>query len=306
MTHILTRLIMALKIIKAEQPIEVKNLTVCLYAQPGLGKTSTAFTAEKPLLFDFDKGAYRSQFRKDVVEIQEWANVESITEDDLKPYNTIVIDTAGRALDSLQAHLIKGNSKFKGYGGQLSLQGFGALKASFTGWLKLLNSFGKDVILLAHMDEQKNGDDIIERLDIQGGSKNEIYKVADVMGRIKIDDKRNRTLDFSPSSSGFGKNPAQLELIKIPNFSEVPNFFEDVIAQIKDKLNEKSEQAKAENERLERLKIDLLSLNDVDEFNHQLEEMKSAKTLDKKILIDIAQSKGFIFNKEIKTFEVSA
>ena len=297
---------MALKIIKAEQPIEVSNLTICLYAQPGLGKTSTAFTAKKPLLFDFDKGAYRSQFRKDVVDIQEWADVESVTEQDLKPYDTIVIDTAGRALDALQAHLIKGNSKFKGYGGQLSLQGFGALKASFISWLKLLNSFGKDVILLAHMDEQKSGEDIVERLDIQGGSKNEIYKVADVMGRIKINDKRDRILDFNPSASGFGKNPAQLEIIIIPNFVEAPNFLEDVITQIKNKLNEKSEQAKAENERLEKLKTHLHTLNDVDEFNSQLEKMKQAKPLDKKILIDVAKSKGLVFNKENKLFEVTA
>jgi hypothetical protein len=50
----------------------------------------------------------------------------------------------------------------------------------------MLNSFGKDVVLIAHMDEQRNGDDIIERLDVQGGSKGEIYKAADAMGRVAV------------------------------------------------------------------------------------------------------------------------
>ncbi|PHM51495.1 ATP-binding protein [Xenorhabdus sp. KK7.4] len=157
---------MALKIIKATQPIEVKNLITCIYAPPGLGKTSMAFTADSPLLLDFDKGAHRSQFRKDTVQVSGWGEVEQIAESDLKPYQTIVVDTAGRALDCLAAELIRKNPKFKGYGGQLSLQGFGALKAGFSGWLNLLKSFGKDIILIAHMEEKQVGEDLVERLDI--------------------------------------------------------------------------------------------------------------------------------------------
>lgn len=294
---------MALRIIKADQPIEIKNLTMCLYAPPGLGKTSTAFTASKPLLLDFDKGAYRSQFRKDTVEINEWSDIENITPDDLSNYDTIVVDTAGRALDTLQAHLIRGNPKLKNSAGQLTLQGFGALKASFVSWLKSIHSLNKDVILLAHMDEQRNGDDLIERLDIQGGSKNEVYKVADVMGRIKFDDKQGRIIDFNPSSSGFGKNPAQLDIIKIPHYSTCPDFFDSIVTQIKNKLNEKSEQAKAEDEKLQSLRCDLEALETIDEFNQQLKEMAKSKPIEKKILLDVATSKGFMFDKKKKTFE---
>lgn len=294
---------MALKIIKADQPMEVKNLTMCLYAPPGLGKTSTAYTAKNPLLLDFDKGAYRSQFRKDTVEINEWSDIESLSVSDLADYDTIIVDTAGRALDVLQAHLINSNPKLKNANGQLTLAGFGALKATFTAWLKQLHTLGKDVILLAHMDEQRNGDDIIERLDIQGGSKNEVYKVADVMGRIKFDDKQGRIIDFNPSSSGFGKNPAQLELIKIPNFSEAPNFFTVVVDSIKEKLNEKSAQAKIEDERLQSFRADLEGILSLDEFNQLLVELAKAKPIDKRILIDVAKSKGFEFNKKTKQFE---
>jgi hypothetical protein len=124
------------------------------------------------------------------------------------------VDTAGRALDVLTADIIRRNPK-AGRGGALTLQGYGTLKAEFVAWLKHLNGMGKDVVLIAHMDEQRNGDDIIERLDVQGGSKGEIYKAADAMGRIAIRDGK-RILNFSPTDAAFGKNPGQLEPLHDP------------------------------------------------------------------------------------------
>ena len=37
---------MSLKITKAAEPIAVERLNLCIYAQPGIGKTSLAFTAD--------------------------------------------------------------------------------------------------------------------------------------------------------------------------------------------------------------------------------------------------------------------
>jgi hypothetical protein len=195
-----------LKIIKSSDPISVERVNLCIYGPPGLGKTSLAFTAESPLLLDFDNGAHRAANRKDTVRVQSWGEVAELDRDDLAQYSTVIVDTAGRALDALTADIIRRNPKM-GRGGALSLQGYGQLKAEFVAWLKLLNSFGKDVVLIAHMDEQRNGDEIIERLDVQGGSKNEIYKAADAMGRLTIRDGK-RLLNFSPTDAAFGKNPA--------------------------------------------------------------------------------------------------
>src|SRR5690606_10653581 len=190
---------MALKITKATDTIEVKNLTVCIYAVPGVGKSTLAFTADRPLLLDFDQGAYRAGNRGDVVQVSSWDDVVSITAEDLKPYKTLVVDTAGRALDSLTASIIEGNPKL-GRGGALTLQGFGELKARFIAWTKLIRSFGLDVLLVSHADEQRSGDELIERLDIQGGSKNEIYKAADVMGRLYLSQGK-RMLNFNPTDT---------------------------------------------------------------------------------------------------------
>lgn len=295
---------MALKITKAEQSMSITNLTVCLYGQPGIGKTSTAFTAEKPLLLDFDNGAYRSANRKDVVEVAEWKDVAFITKADLENYQTIILDTAGRALDVLQNHIIASNPKSQNKSGGLTLQGFGALKQEFISWLKMIRSFGKDIVLLAHMDEQRQGDDIIERLDITGGSKNEIYKVSDAMGRLRFDSNK-RVLDFSPSSTGFGKNPAQLDLLQVPNFAESPNFLADVIQSIKDGINKQTEEQKAYIVKIEQATENFRALNTIDDFNKVLAASLDVEPEIKRALIKAATDKGFNFDKASMQFKES-
>lgn len=228
---------MALKITRASDPIKVERLNMVIYGPPGLGKSSLAFTADAPLLLDFDNGSYRAINRKDVVRVASWNDVASITADDLEPFATVIVDTAGRALDALTADIIRLNPKH-GRGGALTLQGYGELKARFTAFMKLLNGFGKDVVLIAHMDEQRSGDDVIERLDVQGGSKGEIYKAADAMGRLVMVNGQ-RVLRFSPSDAAFGKNPGQLPPLDVPaaDRPEFAGYLAGVIKRTKDRLN---------------------------------------------------------------------
>jgi hypothetical protein len=226
-----------LRITKSTEPITIEQLILSIYSPPGIGKTSLGFTANKPLLLDFDGGAYRSGNRGDIVPINSWADVADIKGEDLAGYQTLVIDTAGRALDTLTTDIIKSNPKMGRSGGALTLQGYGELKSRFISFTKLVRSFGLDIVLLAHSDEQRgNGDDLIERIDVQGGSKNEIYKAADVMGRLRIVNGK-RYLNFSPTDTQFGKNPAGLAELPVPAFTDEPNFLGDVISQIKNTLN---------------------------------------------------------------------
>lgn len=229
---------MPLKITRATDPIEVKTIVACIYATPGLGKTTLGYRAERPLLLDFDGGAHRAKGRRDTVLVESWADVANIKAEDLADYGTLVIDTAGRALDMLTVDIITADPK-KGNGGALTLQGFGTLKARFIAWLTWVRSFGLDVVLICHADEQRKGDELIVRLDVQGGSKNEIYKTADVMGQLYLE-KGKRMLSFSPSDTAFGKNPAQFDPMEVPHYDKAPDFLGDVIARTKAKLNEQS------------------------------------------------------------------
>ena len=75
-----------LKIVRASDPVLVERLNLCLYGDPGVGKTTLGFTAENPLLLDFDEGKHRAANRRDAVPVSSWSDVAGITaEADFKP-----------------------------------------------------------------------------------------------------------------------------------------------------------------------------------------------------------------------------
>lgn len=299
---------MALRILKASDPLTVEHIVACIYAPPGVGKTSMGFTAEAPLLLDFDGGAYRSGNRGDTVQPKSWEEVAGITAEDLKPYKTLVMDTAGRALDMLSVDIIAKNPKM-GRGGALTLQGFGELKARFIAYTKLIRSFGLDIVLLCHADEQRSGDDVIERLDVQGGSKNEIYKSADIMGRIKIAGNK-RVLNFNPTDTAFGKNPAGLRPLDVPEYATAPHFLAGVIADTKEALNAlTADQQKAAAE-LADWSAKFGEAKTPEEFNKLMPETSKAseavRNNVKRLLVKVAKDKGVAFDAKAKQFAKAA
>lgn len=296
---------MALRITKASEPITVERLNTVIYGPPGLGKSSLAFTAETPLLLDFDNGSHRAANRKDTVRVNDWSDVAGITAEDLAPFKTVIVDTAGRALDTLTADIIRVNPKH-GRGGALTLQGYGELKARFTSFLKLLNSFGKDVVLIAHMDEQRNGDDIIERLDVQGGSKGEIYKAADAMGRLVISNGK-RQLRFSPTDAAFGKNPGQLEPLDVPDMTsgDFDGFLAGVIDRIKARLNELTEDQREAVAEQQWFRDALPKVENVAAINELLPRAIEAGTVCKTLLHKRATELGLAFDKKAAEYAES-
>jgi len=293
---------MALKIVRAADPITVERLNMVIYGPPGISKTSVAFTAEDPLLLDFDNGSHRAPNRKDTVRVSSWADVTSITAEDLTPFKTVIVDTAGRALDSLSVDIIRANPKH-GRGGALTLQGYGELKSRFGAFLKLLNSFGKDVVLIAHMDEQRSGDDVIERLDVQGGSKGEIYKSADAMGRIILANGQRRLI-FSPTDAAFGKNPGQFDPIDIPPLSApaFDGFLGRLIDLTKDRLNAQTEAQTEAAAEQEWFRTTLATITTAQELNSILGRAKNAPQVCKIMVRDRARALGLEFNKASLTY----
>lgn len=280
-----------------------------IYSPPGQGKTTLAFTAERPLLLDFDAGVHRAAVRYDSVKIESWADVGGISADDLKQYKTLIIDTAGRALDALSTDIIEKNPKMGRSGGALTLQGYGELKSRFISFTKLVRSFGLDIVLLAHSDEQRgNGDDLIERIDVQGGSKNEIYKAADVMGRLAIKGGK-RVLNFSPSDTSFGKNPASLAELIVPSVSDNPRFLGEVIGDIKTKLNRLTAEQQEAATLLAQWQIRFDSAETPDALNALMDEVRrlpdSVKENVGRLWLKIGRARDWKQNPETKLFETN-
>jgi len=300
---------MALKITRSVDPIEIKTIIMELHTPPGIGKTSTGFTASKPMLLAFDKGVYRSKNRKDCSRIERWEDVTAITDEDMEPYDTIVVDTVGIALELLSISLIKSDARNARKDGALSIQGYGALASVFQTWLTRIRSLGKDIVLLSHMTEEKKGDDLIERLDIQGKTKNEIYKVSDAMGRIYLENGK-RWLSFDPSETSFGKNPGGFPPVEVPDYTKEPLFLAGIIQRTKDALNELSEEQREVATLLEGWSAKLAAAKTPEDFDKLRAEGRESDPRVRPALPGLmskeAKAKGVVFDKGADKFMLAA
>lgn len=293
---------MALKITKSDEIIEVKTICATIYSQPGLGKTSLAFTASRPLLLDFDKGAHRAVDRKDVVQVTDWRDVSGITAADVADYDTIILDTVGKALDCLAQDILRTNSRL-GNGGTLNQQGWGQLGRRFSDFLRMVRGFGKDVVLIAHMDEKSDGDQIKERLKISGGSKDLVSTDSDMIARITIQDKA-RALIFNPTEAAFGKDPAGIGFMEIPDAKSeaFSTCLADVIATIKDKLNTLSEDQIARKGEVDWFRATLPDVTTAEQINELLGRAKKAGRDVAKMLVDRANELGLDFDGDARVY----
>lgn len=292
---------MALNIISASDPINVSQVVVVIYGPPGVGKTTLGYSCEQPLLLDFDRGAYRAKGRKDTVVVSAWSDVASISPSDLASYKTVLVDTVGRALDLLTADIIQREPKL-GRGGVLTQQGWGRLKSEFTSWLTLLRSFGLDVVLIAHGTEKMDGEETIVRMDVAGGSKDEIYKSADMMGRLFIRDGR-RMISFDPTDTAYGKNSASLPTQEVP--SNDFGFMAGLIADTKKRLNALSEEQQAEAVKISNFTETVKRFTGPEDFTDSIGVAKELGKTFAGILAKEAKERGYVYDQQARAYKVA-
>lgn len=275
---------MPIKVTKADDPIITKSLNMVLYGSPGFGKTSLGFTARKPLLIDFDKGAHRAKIRGDSIQVGSWADVSSITREDVADYDTLVFDTVGRLLDTLTAHIITTSPKNGRGGGNLSMQGFGVLKAEFTAFANMLRSWGKHVIFIAHEKEDKDGDKRVLRPDIVGGSYGEVHKLADMIGCCYVDGQ-SHVIGFAPTESYTAKDSAMLGAVMVDRNSVT--FMGDLIDSALKSINERNKGSAEANAMV----LAINAATDAESLTTALQSAKEKK-LDTPVVKQVVQAKA--------------
>ncbi|MEI8087244.1 MAG: ATP-binding protein [Paludibacter sp.] len=287
-----------------------QNIKVLFYGQPGMGKTTLALSAPKPLLLDFDNGIHRVNYghQSDAVQISNWKEALDVLAEDLSAYETIVVDTIGKMLDYIITYVCpSGNPR---------IQDWGKINQEFSNFTRTASALNKNIIYVAHRDIRKEGDDNVFVPALREKSYSAIVTELDLLGYVEAKGT-TRTITFTPTSRNDGKNTCNLPgLMNIPTVVDAQGkaltniFFQNqIIAPYVANLSQRLETAKAYEIIMGELKeqimliTDDLSANDfvgrIDKFEH----VANSRAIAANLAHNKAISLGLKFNKEIKGYE---
>lgn len=279
------------------------TLKALIYGQAGMGKTSLALSAPKPLLLDFDNGVHRVNIGHltDTVQINSWKEALEVLDEDLSSYETIVVDTIGKMMDFIINHVTNG--------GIPQIKDWNKINMEFTNFTRAISSRGKNVIYVAHRDTRKEGDDNVFVPALREKSYTTIVTELDLMGYLEMTNK-GRVITFEPTKRNEGKNTCNLPpMMIIPNTVDkdgkaLKNDFltTNVISKYKANLDERRKSIDSFNKVVNELnaEIDLitdaLSANDFIKRIDKFEHVGSSKTIASRNLSKKAKELGLKFN----------
>jgi hypothetical protein len=306
-------------LIKKPQELNLQaKLKILLYGQAGVGKTTLSLSAPKPLLIDCDGGVHRVNFGHvaDTVQVETFDDVLNVLKEDLRPYESIIIDTGGKLLDFMAEYIIKRNSKMGKANGTLTLQGYGERKAEFSNFCKKISLLNKHLIFVAHRQTQQEGDDF-RYVPLFGGSNYDaLVTELDIVGYMEAQGKK-RTITFDPTSRNDGKNTCNLpSIVEVPTVVDdkgnaIDNIFlaDKVIKVYIDRLHQNMELKKEYDDLIEFVSNELSAIDNVTAYNDfmgkvpELKHVGSSMLKAKELLLKRAKELNFTYNKELKQYE---
>lgn len=199
-----------------------KKIRILIAGFPGIGKTTLALSAPKPLYIDVDLSAERidrevlnlaagvtqprdyAELRKDLG--MDCSELELMAvKNSLSDYQTIVVDTGGKLLNIMGQYGRMIEPKYGQRDGSLSQKGYGWLGKEFQRFLDhIIYQLDKHIVIVFHAIEDKDGDDTKLRIKAEGSSKNSVWEVMDLGGFMEMRGNQ-RMIGFSHCERYFAK-----------------------------------------------------------------------------------------------------
>lgn len=258
-----------------------KKLAVIIGGVAGIGKTTLALSSPKPLLIDLDKGVSRveARYRTDTAFINTYDElINDLKNSDLSDYETLVIDTGGKLLELLKPVVIKEDSKNGKRDGNLSLQGYGAVKRKFSEFVSFVKTLNKHLVFVFHATEVNLPNDLVGlRIRMEGSSKDEVWDDIDVGGFIEMKGK-TRTIGFSNCERYYAKGTHGIHgEYEIPTLQKGAKntFLTDLFNKIKNNLNEEVVELNKYNEVMNLMIPVIDNANDITSINQAYSQLTS-------------------------------
>ena len=262
-----------------------KKIRMLIAGYPGIGKSTLALSAPRPLHIDCDFGIDRIEPRYRMPYIQPRSYDEILG--DLKPENvqdfeTLVFDTAGKLISLMGLWAIKQNPKYGQRDGSLSLKGYGFVGREF---VRLMDycfyELKKNIVVVFHATEEKDGDNTRLRIKVEGQTKNNVWEPMDLGGFVEMYGN-DRTIGFSNCEKYFAKGTRGIHgIYKIPTLT--PGSQNDFLTKLFEEYNSKAAEEVAanakENEAYEQVMQEgskiIASIKDADTVNAAMQPFKS-------------------------------
>lgn len=220
-----------MKIYNTSSPQFKPSVVMMLYGEGGVGKTTFGATAPKPIIADCENGAKYFGMRGisvDVAQIEKWADMREFL-DYVKSdkVETVVVDPIGELMDKLKRHMLAmGDTKLVQKDGSPTMAGWGWLKKTMRDFIKVLRDTGKNVILIAHIEENKDEDRLVKRPKIETKISDDIVNMVDVVGYMTVvqeEGETKRIIIVDPGNDKYTAKDRTGQLGKViePDFSKI-------------------------------------------------------------------------------------
>lgn len=277
-----------------------KKISMLITARPGVGKTTLAFSAPKPLLIDLENGVDRVEacYRSGDVMVAEnhlsdkekyYSFIRDLQESNLSEYDTIIIDSLGKFIE-LAIPVVISENPINGQkdGKTLSLKGYGAISTKVSEFIKLIKSLGKHIIFIAHVTEIQDGDTVKVRLNIPGGTKDKIWDDIDLGGYMTFLGK-DRVIHFSSAEQWDAKGTHNVKgMYIIPELKDtndggksadnhfLSDLFKVYVADLNGSKDKYENDTIIYNEAM-KLKPKILEIKTIEELNVIIQEIRNTK-----------------------------